>query len=92
MITTRPQILAGDRIVIGSWPALGPCLVLETGIHFPESYPGRPSVLVRPDALPDRPCWFFADECTHVTETVWIADSVQPPADSPLATERQEVG
>lgn len=88
---SRPivQFIAGDRVWIANWQALGPATVIETGVHFPESYPDRPTVLLRSRSLPD--CWMFADECVHVETCDWTADSVQPGADSTLTTERQEV-
>jgi hypothetical protein len=88
-LSSRPlvQLLAGDRVVIASWPSLGPCTVIETGTRFPEMYPNRPTVLLCIDALLDRPHWFFADECLHVED----AESVQPLIIPTGTTGREEV-
>ena len=84
MSAVRPPLIAGDRVIVSTWPSLGPATVIETGVRFPESYPGRPTVLLRTDALPDRPHWFFADECTH-------AESVQTDPALMFQTQRQDL-
>lgn len=88
-LSSRPLVhfLAGDRVVIASWPSLGPCTVLETGHRFQELYPNRPTVLLCIDALLDRPHWFFADECLHAED----AESVQPLVIPTGTTGREEV-